>query len=265
MNLLDPINENIDIKKMYDFKMKEFNKDEYQKYKKFLTFYYQKEHKKEKYKRDFIDHKIVLTDKQNPKKVIKILPSDFIDIHKLYIELKNTSDYVLYRISELIETKSNITEQSRTEFDILKKKYLIFKEKIKDLDDINNNFYSQIGGLLNERLEKSNLLAKYFYKRHEEYSNISVMIPEKLKNNLIKLFKENNKDKPPLKTINKLAKENNVPSTEIEKWFSWIDTTYKYIIVQKEINSINDNIKKLEDSFELNSRFMIIQKPIIED
>ena len=91
------------------------------------------------------------------------------------------------------------------------------------------------------------------------------MIPEKLKNNLIKLFKENNKDKPPLKTINKLAKENNVPSTEIEKWFSWIDTTYKYIIVQKEINSINDNIKKLEDSFELNSRFMIIQKPIIED
>ena len=175
MNSLDSINENIDIKKMYDFQMKEFNKDEYQKYKKFLTFYYQKEHKKEKYKRDFIDNKIILTDKQNPKKVIKILPSNFIDIHKLYIELKNTSDYILYRISELIETKNNITDQNRSEFDILKKKYLIFKEKIKDLDDINNNFYAEVGTLLNERLEKSNLLAKYFYKRHEEYSNISIL------------------------------------------------------------------------------------------
>ena len=86
------------------------------------------------------------------------------------------------------------------------------------------------------------------------------MIPEKLKKQLIKIYKEHNKNKPNLKEINKIAKDNNISSNEIEKWFDWIEIMYKYLIAQNEINNINKIIEERERQFEINTKNLIIQK-----
>jgi len=260
MSSLDIINDNLNIKNLYELKLKESNDEEYIKYKKFLNFYFQSEHKKEKYKKSFIDDQIILTDKQNPKKIIKITPTKFVDLNKLYFDLKNYNDYILHKITSIVNSNSNITDQNRTEFEILKEKYLLYQDKIKTIDSINNNFYVEIGNILNDKIEKSILLAKYFYKRSEQYLLIKTMIPEKLKNDLIKIYKKNNKNKPILKEINKIGKENDIPSNEIEKWFDWIEISYKYLLAQNEINKINKEIIEKENQFEINKKNTIIKK-----
>ena len=260
MSSLDIIDDKLNIKKIYENQLKESNNEEYIKYTKFLNFYFQSEHKKEKYKKSCNNEQIILTDKQNPKKVIKITPSKFVDMNKLYFELKTYNDHILYKITSMVYSKNNINEQNRADFEILKDKYLLYQEKIKDIDSIKNNFYTEIGDLLNEKIEKSLALAKYFYKRNEQYILIEIMIPEKLKNNLIKIYSKNNKNKPSLKEINKLAKDNDVPSNEIEKWFEWIEASYKYLIAQMEVNKINKSLIEKEIQFDINTKNMIIKK-----
>jgi hypothetical protein len=44
--------------------------------------------------------------------------------------------------------------------------------------------------------------------------------------------------------VNKIAKENNIPSDEIEKWFKWIENVYQYILIQKETNEIDKDIER---------------------
>ena len=119
--------------------------------------------------------------------------------------------------------------------------------------------------LLNIKIEKTNLLAKYYQKRILDYKNINVMIPEKLKYKLIKYFKENKNRIPYLSIINKIAKENLIASDEIEKWFNWIETVYFYKIVNIEIIKINKEINTKEDKFDINTKYMIIKYPNIEE
>lgn len=262
MNIIE---DEIDIKKMYNYQLTEMNNDEYTKYIKYLQLYYLKEHKKDKYDKDYLDEKYILYDKSNPKKKIMIKPSKFINIHKLYIDLKSYSDTILNKISEIIDSKTNINENNRIDFEILKKKYLSIKNKIKDIELINKEFYNDMEILLTKRIEISNELVKYYQKRNIEYSNINVMITENLKNKLIKIFKEKNKKIPTLNEINKIAKENSVPSIEIEKWFLWIESVYFYMNIKKEISDINKKIEEKEYFFQKNTKYMIIKKPSIEE
>jgi hypothetical protein len=262
MNIIE---DDIDIKKMHSYQLTEMNNEEYAKYIKYLHLYYLKEHKREKYDKDFLDGKYILYDKSNPKKKIMITPSKFINIHKLYIDLKSYSDIILNKISEIIDSKTNINENNRIDFEKLKKKYLSIKNKIKDIEYINKEFYDEMEILLTKRIEVSNELVKYYQKRNIQYSNIKIMIKENLKNKLIKIFSDNNKKIPTLNEINKIAKENSVPSIEIEKWFSWIESVYFYMYIKKEIMDINKKIEEKEDFFEKNTRYMIIKKPSIEE
>jgi hypothetical protein len=76
------------------------------------------------------------------------------------------------QINNLIETKNNITEDNRKEFDLLKKEYLESKKKLIDIELINKEYYDEMEKLFSQKIEKSNQLAKYYQKRTEEYDKI---------------------------------------------------------------------------------------------
>jgi hypothetical protein len=262
---MNSIEDKLNIKEMYNYQLENLNSEEYIKYIKYLNIFFLKEHKKEKYIKDYLDNKYVLIDKQDQSKKIIISPSDFINLHKLYIDLRKYSDELLIKISNIIESKNNINEEDRIKFDYLKKKYLSFQEKIKDIELINNNYYKELDLLLNQKIEKLDNLVKYYKKRNYEYSQIEVMITENLKNKLIKIYKENKKKIPGISEINKIAKENLIASNEIEKWFNWIESVYFYMLVKNEIIELDKNIIDKEKNFDINTQYMIIKKPIIEE
>jgi hypothetical protein len=257
--------ENIDIEKIYKDQINDINNKEYEKYLKYLNFFFSQYHKKDKYNKEYLDGKYILVDKTDPNKKIMITPTEFIDIHKLYFELKKYSELFLSKISSLIESKNNITEEDREQFEYYKKKYMLYHDKLKYIDSINKEFYDEMSKLLSIKIEKSNQLAKYYQKRILEYKNINVMINEKLKYKLIRYFKENKNKIPSLSIINKISKENSVPSIEIEKWFSWIETVYFYRLVSIEIVKINKEINSKDEKFDINTKYMIIKKPILEE
>ena len=262
---MDIIEDNINLENMYNYHINKLDSEEYNKYKKYLNIFFSEIEKKDKYEKDILNGKYILIDKKNPNKKIIITPSQFINIHKLYYQLKEYSDIILNKISILIETKNNITEEDRKKFNELKIKYLLCKEKLINIDNINKDFYEEMEILFSKKIEKSNNLAKYHYKRKIDYNSIEVMISENLKNILIKYFKENKKKIPNISIINKLAKNNNIPSKEIEKWFLWIENIYLYKSLHNEIIEINKEISEKEDKFNINTRYMIIKKPIIEE
>jgi hypothetical protein len=255
----------MDIKKMFKYQNEEIDKPEYEKYLKYLTLFFQKDFKKNKYNKEYLNGEYILIDKTNPKKKIFITPSEFININELYIELKEKLNNILFRISSLIESKNNITDENREEFEILKKDYINFRKNIEDITEINNNFYKEISDLLNEKINKSDNLVKYYKERNVIYSTIEIMIPQKCKNKLIKSFKENNNKIPSLSILNKIAKEYDIPSKEIEKWIKWIEIVYFYILSKMDIERINNDIYLKETNFLNNTNFMIIKKPEIKE
>ena len=263
MDKYNYMNNNFDLKELYDFKLKDFNKDYYQKYLQYLKIFYEKEHKKDKYTKEFINNKLVLIDKSNPKKKIEITPSKFVNINALYIELKELSNLILFNINSLVETNNNITDEQRNNFETLKNKYIICKKKIDDIDEINKRYNDEIQVLITDKINKSNQQAKYFQLRHDIYSTIQVFIKEELKNKLIKYFKENKNRIPSLSIINKISKDNNVPSAEIEKWFKWVEIVYQYMLIQKETYEIERKIEIKEKEYEELTKYMIVQKPVI--
>ena len=262
MNL---IKDDINIKEMYNYQLEELDSKEYLKYLNYLHTYFLKDHKKEKYIKDYLDNKYILINKQNQSKRIIITPSEFINIHKLYIELKKISDELLFKISNIIESKNNINEENRQEFENIKKKYISYQEKINDIDLINKEYGDEMEKLLNKKIEKLDDLVKYYKKRNHIYSEIKEKISENLKNRLIKIFKENKKQIPSTFEINKIAKENSISSNEIEKWFQWIEYVYIYLLVKNEISELNKNIDDKEKNFDIHTHYMIIKKPIIEE
>ena len=259
MNL---INHNIDIENMYKYQLDEKKDIEYEKYLKYLNFYFQESGKKDIYKKEYKDGKYILIDKKNPSKKIILTPSKFININELYFELKTESELALLKISNLISSKSNITDENRDNFDNLKKLYKSYHKKIIDIDNINNIFYKEIGILLNEKIEKTNDLQKFYIKRSISYNKIEIMIDEILKKKLIIIYKKNKKI-PSVLEINKIAKEYNIPSKELEKWFDWIESIYQYGLVNTELFKINKLIEEKEKIFLNNTNNLIIEKPKI--
>ena len=262
---MNSIKDDLNIKEMYSYQWEGLTNEEYNKYLKYLNIYFLKNYKKEKYIKDYLDNKYILIDKQNPLKKIVITPSEFINIHKLYIDLKKYSDELLIKISNIIESKKNISEENRIEFEYLKKKYLSFQEKTKDIENINKSYYQELEEILNKKIEKLDDLNKYYKKRNYEYLQIKEKISENLKNKLIKIFKENNKKIPTINEINKISKENSIASIEIEKWFNWIQSVYFYMLIKYEIIELNKSIKDKEENFDITTHYMIIKKPIIEE
>jgi hypothetical protein len=260
---MDSIEDDLDILKMYKYQNEELDSKEYQEYIKYLNIFFSKDNKKdEKFNKEFLDGNYILIDTKNSKKIITITPSKFINIQKMHIELKEYSNEILYKITNLIETKNNITEENRNEFEYLKNKYILFRKNINDIDVINENYYNEIENLYKDKIEKSYELAKYYQMRKDNYKKIE--INEVIKKDLIKKFNNNNKKIPDNSTINKIAKEKKIPSSDIEFLFKWIESSYFYMSIKRELNDIDNNIKDKEIDFNKNTKYMIIKKPIIE-
>jgi hypothetical protein len=257
--------ENIDIKKLYKYQLDHEDNVEYAKYLKYLSLFYEKENKKSKYSKEYDNGKYILIDKKNPNKKITIIPSKFININDAYINFKERINIILYRISELIETKNNITNENRDQFELLKKDYKLFKENMNDINDINNDYFDKISDLIDDKINKANNMVKYYKQRNEIYSNIEIMIPEECKNKLIKLYKDNKNKIPSISILNKIAKEYKIPSKEIEKWSKWIEAVYFYRLASIEIEKINKELLITEKDYLHNSSYMIIKKPEIEE
>lgn len=262
---MELINDEINIKEMYKFQLEKLENEEYNKYLKYLNVFYMKDQKKEKYIKKYVDNKYVLIDKQIQSKKIIIIPSEYININNLYIELNKYSEELLIKISNIIESKNNITDENRNEFDFLKKKYLIFQEKLNDINIIKEEYHKELDILINNKVEKIDDLIKFYKKRNIDYSNIKESINRNLKNNLIKVFKETGNKIPSIIVINKIAKENLIASNEIEKWFQWIESVYFYMLIKIEIKILNENINKKEEIFYMDTNYMIIKKPIINE
>ena len=256
---------NVNIKKMYKYKLEDLNKDEYEKYLKYLNFFFAKPHSKDKCNRAYMNGKYVLIDKTKSSKKITITPTEFVNIHSMYLELKEYCDLILFKINNLIETKSNITEDHRYEFDTLKKNYMSAKEKLKDIETINDDYYKEIETSFDKKINLSNEMAKYYQKRNDAYYKIEVFISESLKKKLIYMYKVNNKKIPSLSIINKVSKENGIPSIEIEKWFDWIESVYQYMSIKMNLNKLDDEIREIENNFDMNTKYMVIKKPVIEE
>jgi hypothetical protein len=139
------LDNDINFKNMYNYQAKGLitKNDNYDKYIKYLQFFFQKNHEKDKYSKEFMNGSYILVDKKDPKKKIEITPSRFINIHKFYLELKNQIDVILLKFFSFIESKDNFTNENREEFDVLKKKYSAYKEKIEEIDLINTDFYKE--------------------------------------------------------------------------------------------------------------------------
>jgi hypothetical protein len=212
-----------------------------------------------------MDGSYILIDKKDSKKRIEITPSKFINIHKFYLELKNQIDAILLKFFSFIESKDNLTNENREEFDLLKNKYTAYKEKIEEIDLINTDFYKEIDILNLEKIDKTNDLIIRYKKKLEVYSQIKTMIPEKLKTELIQIFAKNKMSAPDNNHIRNIAKASNIPANDIELWFSWIEENYYYLLLKQEITKINATINAKELGYDLNTKYFIIKKPIIKE
>jgi hypothetical protein len=261
---MNNINENVNLKDMYYYQQNLLDKSDYQNYDKYLTEYFKKESKKDKFIRSFENGKYVLTDIKKSKEKILIKPPKFTNINELYDKLKTYSDEILYKISNLIESKNNITEENRQEFESLKNRYILFSKEIKEIDIIYDEHFKKMKEMIDKKIENITKLFEYHQKRKLAFSKIEGKIEEKAKNDLIKRFNENNKKIPSLQIINKLAKNHEISSKNIENWYGWIEASYQYLIIKNELNKLNKEIENMEKNFEEITNYMMIQKPIIE-
>lgn len=259
------LNQNINLPKMYEYQIESATGEEYEKYLKYLQYFFQKPHKKDKYKREIIDDKYVLIDNSNPNKKITITPAKFINMHQYYVDLKNNVNQILHKILYMLESKNNFTNENRNEYNVLKERYAISKKKIDDINEIDAKFYKEIIELNSQKLKKADEMIVKYNKKSEAYSKIKKMITENVKREWMDLYKKNKFSIPSGTIITQLAKKNQIPADEVEAWFDWIENGYYYLLLQKDIRDLDKKIEDKEKRFELNTEFMIIQKPNIEE
>lgn len=257
---MDILNKNQNLETLFDYNRE--NKS-YQDYLEYLNLYYKNPTKNDKYDKLFENGHFFLIDKKNPKKKIEITPSKFIDLKKLYNDLKINNKIILEKISAIIEKTENYNDEDRNIFNDLKNKYSLYNKKIIEIDVINENYYKSMESLNIEQINLSNNLAEYYNKRNNIFKNITQSIPKKIKNKLIILFKKNNNKIPSDNEINTIAKSNTIPSKVIDEWFLWIEQCYYYLITKNKLYEIIKEINGKEKEFENKNKYMLLKLPEI--
>ena len=257
---MDILNKNQNLETLFDYNRE--NKS-YQDYLEYLNLYYKNPTKNDKYDKLFENGNFFLIDKKNPKKKIEITPSKFTDLKKLYNDLKINNKIILEKISAIIEKTENYNDEDRNIFNDLKNKYSLYNKKIIEIDVINENYYKSMESLNLEQINLSNNLAEYYNKRNNIFKNITQSIPKKIKNKLIILFKKNNNKIPSDNEINKIAKNNTIPSKVIDEWFLWIEQCYYYLITKNKLYEIIKEINGKEKEFENKNKYMLLKLPEI--
>ena len=257
---MDILNKNQNLETLFDYNRE--NKS-YQDYLEYLNLYYKNPTKNDKYDKLFEKGHFFLIDKKNPKKKIEITPSKFTDLKKLYNDLKINNKIILEKISAIIEKTENYNDEDRNIFNDLKNKYSLYNKKIIEIDIINENYYKSMESLNLEQINLSNNLAEYYNKRNNIFKNITQSIPKKIKNKLIILFKKNDNKILSDNEINKIAKNNTIPSKVIDEWFLWIEQCYYYLITKNKLYEIIKEINGKEKEFENKNKYMLLKLPEI--
>ncbi len=134
---------------------------------------------------------------------------------------------------------------------------------LKQLTAIHSSFYKEYFNVTSKKIEKSNEIIIQYQKRKQLYKEINGMIPEKAKKELIDIFHKKKNKIPSDHEINQIAKKIGVPSNETEKWFQWIESSYIYMAISKDLEELNNSAEMIEKKYNENTKYMMIKKPIV--
>jgi hypothetical protein len=243
----------------------DLDSDEYKKYLEYLNiFNKQDDGKIDQYKKEITDDSYILIDKKDPNKKIIINKSKFIDLNNYYQLIKDEISNILYEIAYLLDNNNIINEDKREKFDILKKKYIEYNTSVKNIDKIFEDDKKIIDDILIEIKDKYTEIINYYNFRKTFYSNIENKITNEKRVYIINIFKEKGNKIPDDTTIVGISKKYDINVGDLDNWFKWIEATYTYIKLQKELFELNDKMNLEIKNRDLQKRYFIYQKPAIE-
>lgn len=243
----------------------DLDSDEHKKYLEYLNiFNKQDDGKMDQYKKEITDDSYILIDKKDPNKKIIINKSKFIDLNNYYQLIKDEISNILYEIAYLLDNNNIINEDKREKFDILKKKYIEYNTSVKDIDKIFEDDKKIIDDILIEIKDKYTEIINYYNFRKMFYSNIENKITNENRVYIINIFKEKGNKIPDDTTIVGISKKYDINISDLDNWFKWIEATYIYIKLQKELFELNDKMNLEIKNRDLQKRYFIYQKPAIE-
>ena len=243
----------------------DLDSDEHKKYLEYLNiFNKQEDGKMDQYKKEITDDSYILIDKKDPNKKIIINKSKFIDLNNYYQLIKDEISNILYEIAYLLDNNNIINEDKREKFDILKKKYIEYNTSVKNIDKIFEDDKKIIDDILIEIKDKYTEIINYYNFRKTFYSNIENKITNEKRVYIINIFKEKGNKIPDDTTIVGISKKYDINVGDLDNWFKWIEATYTYIKLQKELFELNDKMNLEIKNRDLQKRYFIYQKPAIE-
>lgn len=259
---MDYLKNSDNFESLFDFNKEKDNS--YEKYEKYLNIYYSIPSKKDIYGREYIDGKMILYDKKDPKKKITIDSPKSVNLFYLNDHLKLQTDIILETISTIIEKPNNITKNDYEKFEELKEKYSLYSTKLQEIDTIHKEHYETIHDLIINKIKATISMGQLYIERESIFKEIKNPIPKESKKEIIVLFKNENNKIPSDNSINRLSKKLNIPSDETHKWLNWILKCYEYLQTRKTLYELRNNINNLNDIFEFKNEYFMIKKPTIE-
>ena len=263
MSTLIQISDNLKIDQIFEEQGQIKDSEKYKEYLDYLRKFFQKD-KHQKYERKYTeDDNYILINRKNEKREIIIEPSRIINLYEYQKEIIENLNEILYQISYLVENFENITDEERANFDILKNNYIVYRKHLDEIKNIETNFSSKLGKLFDEKIKQLLLLTEQLQNRQNIFNLIKAKISIKQKKILMRECKDGltslNQDK-----ITVLAKDFQIDNSDIENWIKWIYATKDYILIQKNLDSIQNEIMSKTNNYDLNMRQFIYHPPSIE-
>ncbi len=274
-NEIQKIPEEVNLVDLYKMQEEMKTNENYENYLKYLSRYFQKEEGKEKkYQRsESNDENFLykLINRKNEKREIFIEPSKFTNLFQYQHEAIQEIHEILYEISYLIENRDNITDEERGYFEILKSNYAILKKHRDEIKTIQTTITEQLDQMFDKKLAKIFELTVELQKRKEIFEKIDSFLTQQQKRAIAQeLAKENpQKDKKLLKSlsefqIKEFGKKFQIPNHEIELWMNWIISSFQYMVIQQELNTIDNKIRETMKEYEEDMKHFMYQPPQIK-
>ncbi len=259
MDQVVDIPNNINLKEMFDKQDVIFESEDYQNYLKYLSLFFEKR----KYDSVYKDDDIILLNKNRSKNDYTVKPSKFINIFNYEIDSVQEMQEILYRFSQMIENRENLTDEDREEFEILKNRYINLKKHNDEINEIQRSFQEKMQKLYDLKLKKLVDLTLYIQQREEAYSNIYSRITLDKKNRIAKEIKQNGNSMLNGAQIKQLAKDFDLSNDDVENWCKWILASIAYIKEEKEILEIENNILEEKSNYEMECRNLCYSPPVV--
>ncbi len=273
---IEKIPDNVNLVELYKLQDEMKSNENYETYIKYLSRYFQKDDgKKKKYERspsDDADYMYLLVNRKDEKKQIYIEPSRYVNLEIYEYEASMEINEILYQISRLIEKSvENISDEDQEFFSQLTNNYSILKKHQDEIKHIQSEYYEQITTLYDKKLAKIAELSIALQERNERFDRIDSFLTISQKNEITRELAKENPDKSNKLIkglsefkIKELAKKFQVGNEKLEKWMLWIISCIQYIIIQKELNGINMDIRKYMSEHQMNMEHFMYKKPEVK-